>query len=172
MGSAKRKVFQLLANRFVPRIGYFLGKSSRLPTFDYQTHLGRIRTLQQNFMKFWQEHDLDLIVCPGFGCHAHLHGKASDLGLAGAYVILWNVLDMVAGSLPVTTVKEDELHYESVHDDQITTALRSNMVGAKGLPVGVQVVGLPYQEEKVLRLMRQLERGIRFYEKHPLPMIN
>ena len=64
-------------------------------------------------MKFWQEHELDLIVCPGFGCHAYLQGKASDLGLARAYVIVWNVLDMVAGSLPVTTVKEDELHYES-----------------------------------------------------------
>ena len=148
MGSAKRKVFQLLANRFMPRIGYFLGKSSRLPTFDYQIHLGRIRTLQQNFMKLWQEHELDLIVCPGFGCHAHLHGKASDLGLAGAYVILWNVLDMVAGSLPVTTVKEDELHYESEHDDQITTALRSNMVGAKGLRWECKWWGCPIRRRK------------------------
>lgn len=34
------------------------------------------------------------------------------------------------------------------------------MVGAEGLPVNVQVVGLPYQEELVLRVMKELEDDI------------
>ena len=33
--------------------------------------------------------------------------------------------------------------------------------GSAGLPVSVQCVGLPYQEELVLRLMKELEDGIK-----------
>ena len=89
-------MLKLLGNRLMPRIDYFLNKSSQLPAPDYQTHLVRINSLQ-NFIKFWKRHELNLIIYPSFGCHTHLHGKAYDLELAEADVIVWKVLDMVTG---------------------------------------------------------------------------
>ena len=40
------------------------------------------------------------------------------------------------------------------------------MKGAKGLPVGIQVVSYPGNEEEVLWLMKQLEGRIRFREEN------
>jgi hypothetical protein len=39
-------------------------------------------------------------------------------------MFIWNVLDMVAGSLPVTVVKDNELRYESAINDMVTGELR------------------------------------------------
>lgn len=41
--------------------------------------------------------------------------------------------------------------------------------GSAGLPVGVQIVGLPYNEEKVLGLMSFLEEKVSFYKKYGAP---
>ena len=38
---------------------------------------------------------------------------------------------------------------------------RQSMVGAEGLPVGVQVVGLPWRDETCLRIMKELETGLK-----------
>lgn len=40
------------------------------------------------------------------------------------------------------------------------------------MPVGVQVIGMPYEEEKVLGFMSLLESKIDFYTKHPLPKLH
>ena len=63
---------------------------------------------------------------------------------------------MPAGALPVTIVREDEQHYESVHNDLITRKLRMNARGSAGLPVGVMVIVMPYGEEGVLAVMRSI----------------
>lgn len=60
---------------------------------------------------------------------------------------------MVAGAMPVTVVKEDEQEYVSRFNDAFTLETKKITEGSKGLPVGVQVIGLPYQEEKVLGIM-------------------
>lgn len=57
----------------------------------------------------------------------------------------------------------------SRHDDLIATALRRNAEGSAGLPVGVQVVGLPYEEERVLALMKVIDRQFQFGAKHQPP---
>ena len=58
--------------------------------------------------------------------------------------------------MPVTVVKEDEQKYVSRFNDAFTLAAKRFAEGSKGLPVGVQVIGLPYQEEKVLGVMSYL----------------
>lgn len=61
------------------------------------------------------------------------------------------------------TIKEDET-YTDVHNDLLTKELRKAVLGSAGLPVGVQVVGLPYSDEKVLRVMKDIEEGANFYK--------
>ena len=53
---------------------------------------------------------------------------------------------MPAGALPVGIVRQEEEYYNSVHRDDLTEALRQCARGSKGLPVGVQVVGMPFEE--------------------------
>ncbi len=48
--------------------------------------------------------------------------------------------------------------FEDEYDDSITKSMRKNILGSDGLPVGVQVVSLPKNEEKILYLMEQIEK--------------
>jgi fatty acid amide hydrolase len=82
---------------------------------------------------------------------------AKDCDLLCCYCFIWNLLNFPVGAVPVTSVREDEQHYDSAWDDPITRCLVSNMQGSAGLPVGVQVVGLPWHEEAVVEVMKRVE---------------
>ena len=75
-------------------------------------------------------------------------------------VFMWNYLNFPCGALPVTKVAEEEQVYQSVFADKITNSLADNMRESFGLPIGVQVVGVPKKDEFVLEVMRNLEAKI------------
>lgn len=73
------------------------------------------------------------------------------------------------GTVPVTLVKQDEQTFEDEFNDFYTRNGKKTLEGAAGLPVGVQVAALPNSEEKVLYLMKELEKEIGFREKYQPP---
>lgn len=111
------------------------------------------------------------MICPGFGSEATNHGLSNDANILAAYVFIWNVLGMSACSLPVTVTRETEQFYDSQWDDDITAAIKKTVVDSAGLPVNVQIVALPHQEEKLLGLAKQVETHFQFYQHHPLPQL-
>lgn len=44
------------------------------------------------------------------------------------------------------------------------------MIGSEGMPVGVQVISLPYRDEQVLGLMKLIEDEVKFRDKYSYPM--
>jgi hypothetical protein len=76
---------------------------------------------------------------------------------------------MTVCSVPITVVREDEQYYESRWKDEFTKAIKQSARDSQGLPVGVQIIGLPFEEEKVLGMGKKLEGRFKFYENHPLP---
>ena len=48
--------------------------------------------------------------------------------------------------MPITVVRNDEQNYESKYNDMITNVIKENAKGSAGLPISIQVVGLPYSE--------------------------
>lgn len=66
-------------------------------------------------------------------------------------------MGMPAGMLPVTKVREDEQHYESQNKDPNTQEAIECMVCTASLPLTAQIVSLPYQYEKCLRLFKHVE---------------
>ncbi|XP_075688151.1 fatty-acid amide hydrolase 1-like [Rhinoderma darwinii] len=89
---------------------------------------------------------------------------------AVSYTILYNLVDFPAGVLPVTKVtREDEealKEYEGHHKDVWDKLLKKAVSDSVGLPVAVQCVALPWQEEQCLRLMKEVENVTRM-EKRP-----
>lgn len=51
---------------------------------------------------------------------------------------------MTVASTPVTVVRADEQKYDSKWDDDITKAMKKNVTDSVGLPVNIQIVGMPY----------------------------
>ncbi|KAK1897259.1 Fatty-acid amide hydrolase 1 [Dissostichus eleginoides] len=112
----------------------------------------------------WRKCNIDALLCPVVG-PAYNHLYCGKLTTASSYTILFNLLQFPAGVVPVSTVKaedEEELkHYKGVYQDQWDKLFKQAVCGGEGLPVGVQCVTLPWQDELCLRLMKEVEQLVK-----------
>ena len=123
----------------------------------------RMNFLREYFIDLFVRNGVEIALFGGFP-PALRRGTSSKCSFLAVYTFVWNFVDFVAGALPVVRVKPEEENYTS-DDKVLEAALRVSMEGAQGLPVGVQIVGLPYTEEEVVELMGVLEAAIGF--EHP-----
>lgn len=101
--------------------------------------------------------DYDAIVCPVSALPALRHGTAASLLLAAAPCMLANLLDLPAGSVPISHVRPGEEQGRALSSDPVVQAAADTDRGSCGLPVGVQVIGLTGGEATVLEVMRLIE---------------
>jgi hypothetical protein len=132
------------------------------------------------FTRTWMESGLDALICPGFPFPAPPHAYPAKIAPAAFITVLFNLLDFPSGVLPITHVSAEDverLEHEYPSEEAVRAAsgsvwalgLREPLYllakkasrGSEGMPVGVQVVGLPYQEETCLRVMKILETEIK-----------
>lgn len=98
------------------------------------------------------------------------HELADDIGLSPVGARLAIYWQFPSGTLPVTVVREDEQSFEEkVHNDKFTQLIKESMKDSQGMPVGIEVIGTPFKDEKVLAVMKILEDKFSFYENHPYP---
>ncbi|XP_053103241.1 fatty-acid amide hydrolase 1-like [Hemicordylus capensis] len=115
----------------------------------------------QEFIAEWKKLDLDVMLCPALGPACKI-GFPGRLSVGSSYTILYNYLDFPAGVVPVTTVTEEDEeelksyrgHYNDMWDKVFVEAMKE----AVGLPVAVQCVALPWQDELCLRFMKEVEK--------------
>jgi fatty acid amide hydrolase len=66
------------------------------------------------------------------------------------------------GTVPVAVVADDEQDYFAAEGpcvrDRFSKFAHAALQGSAGLPFAVQVAALPFHDELVLRVMRELER--------------
>ncbi|NXF47148.1 FAAH1 hydrolase, partial [Oceanites oceanicus] len=112
------------------------------------------------FIAQWKTLNLDVMLCPMLGPALGI-GYPGKLSVAVSYTMLYNVLDFPAGVVPVTMVTdedEEELKgYQGYFRDWWDRTLAKAFRGSVGLPVAVQCVALPWQEELCLRFMKEVE---------------
>ncbi|KJH52262.1 hypothetical protein DICVIV_01590 [Dictyocaulus viviparus] len=119
---------------------------------------------KNEFIAYWQRLNIDALICPSFPVPAVPHRFPSKISLAATYTALFNMLDFPAGVVPIgkVTVKDDEdVINESSYPVGYNIALRMIRDASSksaGLPLSVQVVTLPFQEEKCLYLMKEVEK--------------
>ncbi|NXP76319.1 FAAH1 hydrolase, partial [Ramphastos sulfuratus] len=123
-------------------------------------HHHQIEVYRTEFITRWRELQLDAVLCPVLG-PAFTTGYPGKLLTAISSTMLYNVLNFPAGVVPVSTVteadEEDLKLYQGCCDDPWDHTLKQAVAGAVGLPVAVQCVALPWQEELCLRLMKEVE---------------
>ena len=122
---------------------------------------------QLRFTRQWTDSQLDVMLCPATTLPAPLHGQTDFLILQQSTLWLWNILRYPAGVLPLGQIQPSEQYYSSSINDSITARANTALQGTAGLPVAVQVVSLPYQDEKALGVMKLLEDLFQFH-MHPL----
>jgi amidase len=121
--------------------------------------------LRQDWFDAWKaQGDFDVILCPAHVLPAVPHHQFKNISFTCSYTLLFNVLDLPAGVLPVTRVDSARDAYTTPHSSILEKAARAAYVLPEqhGLPLGVQVVGKPFKDETVLRAMAEIERLVDF----------
>jgi fatty acid amide hydrolase len=102
----------------------------------------------------------DACVCPVSALPALRHGTAAKLLLAAAPCLLANLVDLPAGTVPVTRVRPEEERGRGWSLDPVRRASAWTDEGSRGLPIGVQVIGGPGRSEAtVLEILARIEAG-------------
>ncbi len=72
-------------------------------------------------------------------------------------------MHLPAGIVPMTLVRDDEQYYEDIghlNNDRAVGMAKEACRQSAGLPIGIQLVGLPNDDERVLGVMKELESAI------------
>ncbi|XP_069088842.1 vitamin D3 hydroxylase-associated protein-like isoform X2 [Pleurodeles waltl] len=115
---------------------------------------------KQEFIAEWKKLELDVLLCP-------MLGPAFNIGYPGrlfalvCYTVIFNILNFPAGVVPVGVVTEEDekqlKNYGSGYNDKWDRLTKKAVEGGVGLPLSVQCVALPWQEELCLRFMKEVE---------------
>ncbi|XP_019135084.2 fatty-acid amide hydrolase 1 [Larimichthys crocea] len=112
----------------------------------------------------WRRCNIDVLLCPVIG-PAFNFLYCGKLTSAVSYTMLYNLLNFPAGVVPVSTVTaedEEELkHSKGIYQDQWEKFFKQAVTGGEGLPVAVQCVALPWQDELCLRFMKEVEELVK-----------
>ncbi|XP_052784413.1 fatty-acid amide hydrolase 1-like isoform X2 [Mya arenaria] len=134
--------------------------------YDWWKLAHEITIYKEKFYNLWQEQNLDAIICPTMPYVAPPTGTVKYLLGGVTYTTLYNVINYPAGCVPVTKVtaidQKNMANYPSNTQTQ-KFIKKYYSTDTAGLPVAVQCVALPYREEMALRVMKDLESGLRHH---------
>ena len=134
----------------------------RMPPHKYDKHLKRRYEFVYELSEIWKAAGIEALIMP-FQPHCAIKNKnVFELGLICEHSLIWNVTGFPAGILPITKVQEDEQFFKDSYNDAWTHHLNEDAQGSAGMPVCIQVVGYAYEDEKVLGVMKMLEKEIKY----------
>ncbi|ESP03598.1 hypothetical protein LOTGIDRAFT_237604 [Lottia gigantea] len=145
--------------------GDILLNNGVLYTQDWWNLATKISLYKNKVTQKWKDENLDAVLSPGFGCTALPSYKSAEVSTVLSYTTIWNLLNFPAGSVRVTNVDQQDqsdLNNTEVYPAQsfIERELKKLCTDSVGLPVNVQCIALPFQEEVVLRLMKEIEFNV------------
>jgi len=141
------------------RLAGFLEAVGERSVAEYWKLIGVLRRVRAEVGAAMRAARIDVILCPAHATPALPHGLSRDFVLAGSASMLWNVVQFPAGVVPVTRVRAGEAARDKPQDRIEKQAAQVDKQSA-GLPVGVQIVGRPWEEDVVLAAMIAVEDGV------------
>ncbi|XP_060723404.1 fatty-acid amide hydrolase 1-like [Tachysurus vachellii] len=157
-----KRMISLLLRPVYPRIAALMNATCGVssPADLWKQHKAVEGYIQETLAQ-WEKLELDVLLCPMLG-PAYNFNYTGKLSSALSYTALYNVLNFPVGVVPVTQVTaedEDQMkHYTGNYGDICDKTFVKAIRGGVGLPVAVQCVARPWQEEMCLRLMREVEK--------------
>jgi fatty acid amide hydrolase len=138
------------------RLARFLGSVGEKTIAELWAITARLRSARVAILAAMAEAKIDLLLGPVYATAAIPHGVSKDFTMAGTPAMLWNATQLPSGVVAVTRVTRAETTRENPRD---RLEKRAAEVDAKseGLPVGVQIIGRPWEEDRVLAAMITIE---------------
>jgi fatty acid amide hydrolase len=139
----------------------------RLSAREYLDVLGDRLAYERRFVAAMTAGGYDLVLCPATPMPAVPHGSSPQLPDLIAPSVLFNLLGMPAGVVPVTRVRPGEESDRAPSRDAALRTARTAELGSTGLPVGVQLAARLWREDLVLAAMAAVEAGASRRGDHP-----
>lgn len=148
-------------------------RSGGLSALEYYDKNADLINFQKAYVSFMATQRLDAILCPTLPFPAFKHRLSKELTPCLCFTFLANLLRWPAGVVPTTTVRPGEDFYdvESLpprQKDSMTKFAIDMVEGSVGLPLTVQILALPNQDELCLHIMKVLEQHLAFDIEPPL----
>ena len=142
-----------------PIVARLLTSVGRKPVEQLWKLTNRVRQYRFEMMAAWDAANVDIVLGPPFATPALPHLGSKDFTLAGSYSMTWNLVQFPAGVVPVSRVRPEETERPAA---QGRLERHAAMVDSKsaGLPLGVQVVGRPWDDARVLAVMKLIEDAV------------
>lgn len=161
-----------------------LSNSKHSNLSDFWKNSASMKTMTKEFYDLvWDKYHFDAIIAPGMSCPALPHGGTTRLSPLANGTFYYNIIDSPVGAIPVTRVTTEDVitdEWKSKSDipksegDRVTGSwiLNEGVYGGngkvgvydpvkmEGLPVGVQVVGRHWEDEKVLAIMHVVDQAL------------
>ncbi|CAL8095382.1 unnamed protein product [Calicophoron daubneyi] len=111
------------------------------------------------FYDKWNDEEIDCLVCPVSPIPAPLEDASFDVvNSVLLFTSLFNLVGCPAGTLSMGRVEKLDIEITSEAGDnvKVNKMFIDQMRGSEGLPIGIQVVGKPWNDEVALGLMKSL----------------
>jgi fatty acid amide hydrolase len=154
--TVRRLVARLLPMFGEDRFGRLVAATLPTDVQGYWRLVARRDELRYRELDRWQREGIDAVICPVTATPPIPVGESADFTQAFGYTGRYNLVGLPAGTVPVTTVTSDECRPWR-GGDRMERRAASIERQSGGLPVGVQVVGLPWQDGWVLKVMAEIE---------------
>ena len=162
------KILDLIGQK---RASGMLSVSGGKKAYELFESVKEMEAMKDEVLELWKSKNLDAIISPGLALPAVRHGTAHSLYLNACYPLFWNLMNFPTGVLPITKVRSEETQYTNQDrkhkGDKYDLLAGECLKGSAGLPVGIQLSTLPFEDEKCLAIMKEIESGIQFHE-YPL----
>jgi len=146
-----------------------IDNSYELTMKKYLVWAADILIWKMQFIEYWTSLKLDALIMPVIATPAWRHGDSKLIGAFGfGYTMLGSVIGCPAGTIPITQVKKEEQFFKDEHLDMFTKKFNKVLQQSDGMPIAVQVMTLPYEDEKCLAIMKILESQVRFKKLAPI----
>jgi fatty acid amide hydrolase len=147
------------------RAALILAATGAKTAYEYQCIVRQSQDYVAEFLGDLCDQEIDCLICPVNALPAFTHGASKDLSPACVYTFLYNLLPLAAGVVPVTRVQAHEQHYDDNIGDVFSKAAKKVCEKSAGAPIAVQIVSATtWNDELVLRVMKQLEDSLNFTE--------
>ncbi|KAF7659673.1 hypothetical protein LDENG_00294490 [Lucifuga dentata] len=161
-----KRFFSVIMKPLFPRIAAAFSAISGFRSIpELWAHHNSIEDyIQEKTIAEWRSCNIEVLLCPMIGPAYNLN-YCTKVRSAISYTMLYNLLNFPAGVVPVTMVtEEDELQlrfYKGIYQDILDKSFKQAVAGGEGLPVAVQCVALPWQDELCLRFMKEVEQLVK-----------
>ena len=168
-GKWKRKMLcRILQTLGQEASAILLADTSPLDANLYQCLTAERTELRGRFSALMDDADIDVLICPAYALPAALHNDDTGAAtMAGCYSLIFNLLGNPAGVVAAGRVRPEETTGRPKSKDRVFQTAEKIDTGSEGMPLGVQVVGRYWCEDRVLSIMKTLESAFRTRDEYP-----